>query len=98
MTNTNTTIHNFGKHNDARAMLMAYHGLSSLSASKALKYINSFKELKDVGTGKEGWKDSVLGAIHSFDKHNKARKNLMIYCGLSSHSASKALKYINQFK
>ncbi len=37
------TPHNFGKHNDARAMLMRYHGITSRSAAKALKYINSFK-------------------------------------------------------
>jgi hypothetical protein len=37
------TTHNFSKHNDARRMLMAYHGISSRSAAKALKYINSFK-------------------------------------------------------
>lgn len=41
-TKTKTT-HNFGKHNDARRMLMAYHGITSRSAAKALKYINSFK-------------------------------------------------------
>jgi len=35
--------HNFGKHNDARKMLMIYHSISSRSAAKALKYINSFK-------------------------------------------------------
>ena len=35
--------HNFGKHNNARKMLMIYHGISSRSAAKALKYINSFK-------------------------------------------------------
>jgi hypothetical protein len=35
--------HNFGKHNDARKMLMVYHSISSRSAAKALKYINSFK-------------------------------------------------------
>lgn len=98
MKNTKTTTHNFGKHNDARKMLMEYHGLTSLSASKALKYINSFKRAKDAGTGKEGWKDSIVGAIHSFGKHNAARKHLMDYCGLSSRSASKSLKYITQFK
>ena len=35
--------HNFGKHNDARKHLMEYHGISSRSAAKALKYINKFK-------------------------------------------------------
>jgi|TARA_R100000951_G_scaffold103277_1_gene95840 hypothetical protein len=40
---TKVTAHNFGKHNDARKMLMRYHGISSRSAAKALKYINSFK-------------------------------------------------------
>ena len=35
--------HNYTKHNDARRILMAYHGISSRSAAKALKYINSFK-------------------------------------------------------
>ena len=38
-----TETHNFVKHNDARKMLMIYHGISSRSAAKALKYINSFK-------------------------------------------------------
>ena len=42
-TKTNITAHNFGKHNDARKMLMRYHSISSRSAAKALKYINSFK-------------------------------------------------------
>jgi hypothetical protein len=38
-----TNSHNFGPHNDARKMLMKYHGISSRSAAKALKYINQFK-------------------------------------------------------
>ena len=45
---TKTTGHNFGKHNNARKHLMAYHGISSRSASKALKYINSFKPKSEV--------------------------------------------------
>lgn len=40
---TKAVTHNFGKHNDARKMLMRYHGISSRSAARALKYINSFK-------------------------------------------------------
>ena len=40
--------HNFGKHNAARKQLMEYHGISSLSASKALKYITKFKNKKGV--------------------------------------------------
>ena len=40
---TKIATHNFGKHNDARKKLMRYHGISSRSAARALKYINSFK-------------------------------------------------------
>jgi len=37
------STHNFGEHNSARKHLMAYHNISSRSAAKALRYINSFK-------------------------------------------------------